>query len=37
MVTKEKDEELAMFLEMRRRDIDKERSSVHPNTPLGWF
>lgn len=34
MVTKEKDEELAMFLEMRRRDIDKERSSVHPNTPL---
>lgn len=35
MVTKEKDEELAIFFEMRRREIDNERNiSVQPNTAL---
>ncbi|KAK9986087.1 hypothetical protein SO802_031038 [Lithocarpus litseifolius] len=35
MVTKEKDEELAIFFEMRRREIDNERNiSAQPNTAL---
>lgn len=38
MVTKEKDEELAIFFEMRRREIDNERNiSVQPNTALGQY
>ncbi|KAM3737680.1 hypothetical protein ACB098_09G075000 [Castanea mollissima] len=35
MVTKEKDEELTIFFEMRRREIDNERNiSAQPNTAL---
>lgn len=29
MVTKDKDEELALFLEMRRRDIDKDKAQIN--------
>jgi len=38
MVTKEKDEELAIFFERRRREIDNERNiSAQPNTALGPY